>query len=74
MSAAVETIHWVPVTERLPELVTAVLLATSHGAVLQGFLERRPEGAGAPVFRNLWPMGPDPEVTHWAAMPEGPAA
>jgi hypothetical protein len=72
MSRAVETIAWVPVSERLPDADATVLLFADEQGAFEGFLDGM-DAAGAPRWRDVtaWPV---PAVTHWAAMPEGPSA
>jgi hypothetical protein len=58
-----ETITWTPVTERLPDDDTSVLLQLSDGEVTTGWHEGRRwmDVTGYPVF----------DVSHWAPMPVG---
>ena len=59
-----ESITWIPVTERLPDDETTVLIATPGADPWPGWHDEVGwfQADGSPVE----------EVTHWANMPEGP--
>ena len=66
-----ETLIWCPITAKLPDLGTNVLLAMSDGTTCEGFLMVEP-GHGFQWYDACAEPIDHDTVTHWADMPDGP--
>lgn len=68
-----EQITWVPITERLPDAESNVLLGLARGDSCEGFLDGE-DSEGKLVWRDVCAIQLRQEVvTHWADMPKGPS-
>jgi len=63
-----ETITWIPVTERVPDEDTTVLVCNDRHGVLESWLDMGAWRFGS--YDGFKLLGGT--VTHWAEMPNGP--
>ncbi len=72
LAAEKEKHRWIPVTERLPEDITDVLVVFDNGEVEIGYHKKNP--LAWRVQGEYWRGEFYSAITHWKSLPEAPAS